>query len=249
MTAVGHNDTLWTNLTVLATGAARDYADKAAMVTAGYALTAYDELGAALGTPVTWDRVRSETNGDHMLNYAVPLDAFGLRLTVPAADFASVALWNGIGYTYGLDDIGGFIATSGSVAITPTITTDTATVYDGDSLDVSVSITEAALASIGAASLTACDTRRATIKLDSANSGAAPTVPYTDLTVTITTDTVGNRVLRIVKDAFPTALAVPNSSTSVACTLQMELGEGTKVITAASVAITVLWGTRDNAGV
>ena len=248
MTAVGHNDTLWTNLSVLATGVAQDFANKAAMTGAGYALTWYDELGVALVSQPTWDMVRSETNGDHQLNYAVPLGAFAIRLTVPVTDYASIALWNGIGYTYGLDDIGGAIATSGGVTVTPTMTTDTATVYDGDSLDVSVSVTEAALASIGAVSLAACDTRRATLKLDSANSGAAPTVPYTDLTVTITTDISGTRILRIVKDAFPTALAVPNGSTSVACTLQMELGEGTKVITAASVAITVLWGTRDNAG-
>ncbi len=248
MTAVGHNDTLWTNLSVLATGVAQDFANKAAMVSAGYALTWYDDLGVALASQPTWDMVRSETDGDHELSYAVPLGSYAIRMTVPATDYATFALWNGIGYAYGLDDIGGFIATSGSVAITPTTTFDSATIYDGDSFDVTVSITESALLTIGAASLAACDTKLATIKLDSAESGAAPTVPSTDLTVTILTDTSGDRTIRITKDVFPTAIAVMNNTRSTACTLQLSLGEGTKVITAASVAITVLWGTRDNAG-
>jgi hypothetical protein len=247
MTAVGHNDILWTNLSVLATGVARDFADKAAMVTAGYDLIAYDEDGVALASQPTWDMVRSETNGDHQLIYAVPLDPFGLRLTVPATDYASVALWSGIGYAYGPDDIGGAIAAAGAVAVTPTATTDDATMYDGDSIDISVSISETALSSIGAASLAACDTRRANIKLNSAESGAAPTVAYGDLTVAITTDTSGNRVLRITKDAFPIALAVPNSAKSLAATLQVELGESSKLITAASVNLTILWVSKDGA--
>lgn len=248
MTAVGIPDILATNLTVLATGVARDFADKAALQAAGYDLTWYDEDGAALSSQPTWDLTRSETNGDHVFSYEIPLGAFLVRLTVPATDYASVALWTGRGTAYGLDDLGGMIAAAGSVAVTPETTTDTATMYDGDSIDISVSVTEGALTSIGAASLTACDTRRAYIKLNNAEAGAAPTVGYTELTVTITTDSSGNRVLRIVKDAFPAALAVPNGTKSLSATLMLELGEGSKVIIAASVDITILWSSRDGAG-
>ncbi len=247
MTAVGHNDTLWTNLSVLATGVPQDFANKAAMTGAGYALNWYDDTGTALASQPVWDLERSETNGDHLLSYAVPLGVFAIRMTVPVTDYATIALWNGIGYSYGPDDIGAMIASSGGVTIAPTITSDTHTMYDGDSINVVVSVTDAALVAIGAASLAACDTKRANIKLDSANSGAVPTVPYGDLTVTILTDTPGNYTLRVSKDAFPVALAVQNDNKSVACTLQLELGEGAKLLTVASVAMTILWVSKDGA--
>ena len=245
MTAVGHNDTIWTNLSVLATGVPQDFADKAAMVSAGYALTGYDETGTALGVAVTWDMERSETNGDHLLSYAVPLGAFALRLTVPVADYASVALWNGIGYIYGPDDLGSLIATTGSITLTPTTTSDDAEMFDGDSISVVMRVTEAALTAAGAASLAACDTLRAYIKLDSVDSGAAPTVDYTDLTVTILTDSSGDRTVRVTKDAFPTALAITDAAKSLTCKVQLELGESTKLITAATVGLTIKWVARN----
>lgn len=247
MTDVGITDILACNLSVLATGAALDYADKSAFTGAGFDLICYDEAGAALSPQPTWDLERSETNGNHQFVFNVPYGPFLWEMTVPVTAYSNVTQWVGAGTIYGVDDIGAAIATAGSVTVTPTLTTSDATIYDGDSIDISVSITESALASIGAASLTACDTRRANIKLDSANSGAAPTVAYGDLTVSITTDDSGNRVLRITKDAFPVALAVPNDTKSLAATLQVELGEGSKLITAASVNLTILWVAKDGA--
>jgi hypothetical protein len=239
MTAVGHNDILWTNLSVLATGVARDFADKAAMVTAGYDLTWYDDAGDALASQPTWTMERSETNGDHMLAYAVPLGAYGIRLTVPGTDYASVALWSGIGYTYGPDDLGSLIATSGGVALTPVTTSDEAEIYDGDSIILDFSVTEAALTYINAASLTACDTLLAQIKLNTNDSDE--TADVTGFTNTVTSDTSGNRVLRAVLAAFPAALAVPDGAKSIACTAQLRATEGTKTAIVSEIALTVKW--------
>lgn len=247
MTDVGLTDILATNLTVLATGVALDYANKAAFTGAGFNLTCYDNLGAALSPQPTWDLVRSDTDGDHEFSYSVPYDAFTWKMTVPGTAYSTATQWVGRGTTYGLDDLGGMIAASGSVAIAEFVTISTYTWYDTDSLDVSVSVTEAALASIGAASLTACDTRRAYIKLTSAASGAAPTVDYTAITVTITTDTSGTRILRCVIDAFPAALAVPSGSTSIQAKLMVTLGEGSKLLTVAEVSLTIVWTAKDGA--
>lgn len=248
MTVVGIYDGLVTNLSTIATGAALDYASKAAFLSDGWLLTWMDVDGVDLASQPTWDLVRSDTDGDHQFKAEVPYGWYRSKLTVPAGKYATVTNWIGRGTNYGNDDIGGMIASAGAVTVTPTVTSDTATMFDGDSLDFDVSVTESALASIGAASLAACDTRRAYIKLDSTAAGAAPTVDYTDLTVTILTDTSGDRTLSITKDAFPTALAVPSTTKAVNCTLMLELGEGTKVIMAAEVAITILWSSRDGAG-
>ena len=245
MTAVGINDILVTNLSVLATGVARDFADKTAFQAGGYDFTWYDEDGVALASQPTWDQTRSETNGDHFFYYEVPLGAFSIRLTVPATDYASVALWTGRGTSYGIDDLGGMIASTGSVTLTPTVTSADAEMFDGDSIDVSMSVTEAALTSIGAASLAACDTVRAYIKLDSTNSGAAPTVDYTSLTTAITSDTSGNRVVRVTANAFPAAIAIGDSAKSLSCKVMLELGEGSKLIIASVVNLTVKWVSRN----
>lgn len=248
MTVVGIYEGLITNLSTIATGAALDYASKAAFLSDGWLLTWMDVDGVDLVSQPTWDLVRSDTDGDHQFKAEVPYDWWRAKLTVPAGKYATATNWTGRGTNYGNDDIGGMIASAGTIALSPTATSDTATMYDGDSLKFTVSVTEAALTLIGAASLAACDTRRAYIKLDTTAAGAAPTVDYTDLTVTILTDTSGDRTLSITKDAFPTALAVPSTTKDINCTLMLELGEGTKLIMAASVSITILWSSRDGAG-
>lgn len=242
MVAVGSTDTLWTNLSVLATGVARDYADTAAFLAAGYALTWYDEDGVALASQPTYSLIRSETNGDHLFQYEVPLGAFAVRMTVPATDYASIALWNGRGYSYSIDDLGGMIASTGSVVLSETATSTEYVLYDGDSvLAEGIVIPEAALTAIGAASLAACDSRKAFIKLSTADSNDAPTVPDTDLTVSITTDASNNRVVAVTCDNFPNALGVPDDTTSVSAVLMVVLTEGTKQITAAVVQLTIRW--------
>lgn len=247
MSVVGINEIFASNLSVFATGAPRDFANKAAFTGAGYNLTWMDEDGVDLVSQPTWDMVRSDTNGDHYFQAEVVLGAYAIRMTVPGTDYASLTIWTGRGTTYGIDDIGGMIATTGAVAVTPTLTQSTASMFDGDSIDVSVSVSETALDSIGAASLAACDTKRAYIKLDSVDSDDAPTVGYADLTVTVTSDVEGTRTLRITKDAFPAVLGVPDATKSLACTLMVELGEGSKLIIAASVSLTILWVSRNGA--
>lgn len=245
MTVVGINEILATNLSVLATGAALDYASKAAFQGAGFDLTWLDEDGVALVSQPTWDLVRSDTNGDHFFQAEVVLGAYAVRMTVPATAYSTVTIWTGRGTAYGVDDLGGMIASTGSVTLTPTVTSADAEMFDGDSVDVSMSVTEAALTSIGAASLTACDTVRAYIKLDSANSGAAPTVDYTSLTTAITSDSSGNRVVRVTANAFPAALAITGTEKSLSAKVMLELGEGSKLIIASVVNLTVKWVSRN----
>jgi hypothetical protein len=80
----------------------------------------------------------------------------------------------------------------------------------------------------------------AEIKLNSLDSSVAASVGT--LTETITSDTSGNRVVRVTLDAFPVALAVPaGSQQSVQATLQLKLTNGAKSITANATQITVRW--------
>ena len=241
MTAVGINELLVSNLSVLATGVARDYADTTAFTTAGYNLTWVDENGTSLSPQPTWSLVRSDTTGDHYFKSEVVLGAYSVIMTVPSTDYVSVRVWTGRGTSYGIDDVGSSIAASGGVSLSPLSIGDTADMFDGDSISVLMVVPEAALTALGAASLAACDLIEAFIKLDSVDSDSAPTVANAALTKTIVTDASNDRSVRVTLATFPVALKVIDGTRATACTVQLRLTEGTKMLIVSEVALTVKW--------
>jgi hypothetical protein len=241
VTVVGINEILVSNLSVLATGIARDYADTAAFLLAGYNLTWYDEDGVAVSPQPTWSLVRSDTNGDHFFQAEVVLGAYAVKMTVPATDYASITLWSGRGTSYGIDDIGSAIAASGGISLSPTAVADTAEMFDGDSIRVLMFVPDEALTRIGAASLAACDDIEAFIKLDSVDSDQPPTVDDAALTKAIITDSSGDRSVLVTLDDFPEALKVVDGTRSTQCTVHLRLTEGAKIIIASEIALTVKW--------
>lgn len=223
------------------TGAPVAYATKAAMQAAGWDLIWYDEDETALASQPTWTlQSAGEASGRHHIRYVMPAGVWTCPVVKPTVDhYSAPAEFSGEGLTYDTDAIGSLIATSNGVSLTPVTTADEAEIYDGDSIILDFAVTEAALAYIGAASLTACDALLAEIKLNTVDSDQAATVG--GLTETITSDTSGNRVVRATLDAFPVALAVPDATKSLACTAQLRATEGTKTAIVSEIALTIKW--------
>ena len=76
------------------------------------------------------------------------------------------------------------------------------------------------------------------VKLTSLNSDDAQSAT---LTVSIVTDTVGNRVLRAVLDAFPAALKVVDGTQSTGARIDIRATESTKTFIIATCDLTILW--------
>ena len=75
--------------------------------------------------------------------------------------------------------------------------------------------------------------------LDSLNSD--DTASVTGFSNSITSDTSGNRVVRCTLNAFPAALAVQDSTKSLAATAHLRLTEGSKTAIASEIKLTVKW--------
>lgn len=224
-----------------ATGKPETFATKAAMQAAGWDLIWYDEDETALSSQPTWTlQSAGEASGRHHIRYVMPAGVWTCPVVRPTVDhYAAPTEFTGEGTTYDVDSVGSLIATSGGVALTPVTTSGEAEIYDGDSIILDFSVTEAALTYIGAASLTAIDALSAEIKLNTADSSAAATVAT--LTESITSDVSGNRVVRGLLAAFPAALAVPAAAKSLACTAQLRATEGTKTAIVSEIALTIKW--------
>lgn len=223
------------------TGLPVAYASKAAMQAAGWDLTWYDEDGVALSSQPTWTLpVAGETTGRHQIRYVMPSGVWTAKVTVPSALASAAPVeFSDEGTSYDIDSVGSLIASSSGVSLTPVLTSDTAEIFDGDSIVLDFSVTEAALSYVGAASLAAVDTILCQVKLDSLNSD--DTASVTGFTNSITSDTSGNRVVRCTLNAFPAALAVQDSTKSLAATAHLRLTEGSKTAIASEIKLTVKW--------
>lgn len=222
-----------------AAGALVTYASKALMTGAGWDLTWYDNTGVALASQPTWSLPVAGASGRHQIAFVMPSGVWTCKVTLPAAANVSAPTEFGDeGTPYDIDSVGAQIATANGVAITPVTVGDSATIYDGDSIKLLFSVSEAALAYIGAASLTAADSRVAEIKLDSLDSSVAATAT---LTTSIISDTSGNRVVQGLLASFPAGLAVPTGTKSVSATAQLRITEGSLDCIASQIALTVLW--------
>jgi hypothetical protein len=140
---------------------------------------------------------------------------------------------------YSIDSVGGLVATTGAIAVSPVTGRTTLSVYHGDSITAVAKIPEGALTALGATSLADITTLASGIKLTSADSDdAAVATP----TVTIVTDTVGARVLRAQLTTFPAALAVPDGGQrSVSARLDIRATKGSVTLIIAVIDITVYW--------
>lgn len=219
------------------------YASKALFLAAGWNLTWYDEDSIALSVQPTWTLPVAGAAGRHQFQFLEPRGPYTIKVTKPAGAYSSPIEGQGEGVDYDINSIGALIATSGGVAISNRITTDSATIYHGDSLDLSFSVLEAALASIGANDLSDC-TLYAGIKLTGVDSGDAAAVD-TWTALAATSDTIGNRVVRAQLDAFPVALAVPSNSTQLSAVAHLRLTVSTKTLIVAAIALTVEWKATD----
>lgn len=217
------------------------YASKTDFQAAGWDISWRDASDVALTTQPTWTLGAGAANGRHALTYTLPDGPWTARLTVPNPAFVASPLeFDGEGSVYDIDSIGSIIVTSTAIAVAPTVIEGTAELFDGNSIRLDFSVPEAALTAIGASSLATCDTLVAEIKLDSADSSAAP--PVTTLTETIITDISGTRLVRGTLATFPAALAVPaGGQQTLACTAHLLLTKGSSVITGSVIRITVKW--------
>ncbi len=118
-------------------------------------------------------------------------------------------------------------------------TTDTADIYDGNSIVIDMEVLEAALDAIGAASLADCTTIVAEVKLVTLDSDDAATVA---LDTSIISDVADTRTVRAGLDDFPSVeLGVPDGVRSLAARCDLRLTKGSKILTAATVDVTVRW--------
>ena len=222
-------------------GAFVSYANLAAFQAAGFSITFYGPNGVALAVQPTVTLPVAGVNGRHQFAFPMPSGAWTAAIvgTNPLL-FATPAEFYDEGTSYDVDSIGSAIAISAGVSISDTALSGTVEMFDGNSIDVSCAVTDAALSKIGATSLADCGSLVAEIKLNSLDSSTAASVA--SLVETITSDVIGNRVVRVTLDTFPAALAVPvGSQQTVQATLQLKLTKTTKTITANSTQITVRW--------
>ena len=225
-----------------AAGAALTYATKALFLAAGFALTWKDSTNTALATQPDWTLPVAGSGKRHQFDYVVPDGAWTIDITKPSTHIANPSEVSGEGQAYDDALIGARLDAGTGVTITPTLTASTAEMFDGDSINViGISIPEAALTAIGATSLADCTSRKAFIKIDSQDSNDIPTVPDTDLTVTSTSDSSGNRVVKVTKDVFPPAIGVLDDGGSLSCTLHVRLTKGAKTIIAGEIKLAVRW--------
>ncbi len=241
MPAVGETDILVLYLEDAA-GAALNYASKALFQAANFDLTWKDNTGTALSTQPTWD-LESSSGKRHQFSYIVPADPWTIEVTVPSTHVSTPKEISGEGDSYSIDDIGSILASTGSVTISPTSTSTTATMFDGDSIYIAgIVIPAIALTAIGASSLADCSTRLAFIKRESQDSNDPPDVALANgLTVTATADSGGNHVVKVECTAFPAILGVLDDTDALSAKVQVRLTKGSKEIVAAEVALTVRW--------
>lgn len=227
-----------------AAGALVSYASKALMVAALWDLIWYDADGVALASQPTWSLPVAGALGRHQIKFIVPAGVWTCKVSLPAAaNVAAPIEFGGEGLSYDIDTIGSMIATTNGVAITPVTVSDTATIFQGDSLVFDFAVSEAALTLLGvgvaAGALALVDTKLCQIKLNSADSGdTAITAVFTN---SITSDVVGTRTLRATLSVFPSGLNIPASAKSLPFTAHLRLTEGSTTIIASEIAGTVLW--------
>lgn len=221
-------------------GVAAVYADKAAAISAGWDLSWQDDTGAALASQPTWTLTPDALeDGRYVIGFTPPAGLWTVKVITPAGYRSDPSEFSGEASVYSIDDLYGIAASGLSTPVTELTTTGDVDLYDGNSIILDLTVLEAALVAIGAASLAALDAMSAKIKLTADNSSDPAEV---DLgTPSILTDTSGNRVVQAELDAFPAALAIPDGQTEVACRCDLLITKGTKVITAATRNITVRW--------
>lgn len=239
MSVVGSDQVL--PLFLYISGAAVNYANKTAFQAAGWGLTWQDADGADLPTQPTWTLpiAGDATTGRHIVKFAEPDGTYTIKITQATNGSSYPLEATGEGSSYDIDAIGALIATSGGSVISTSAVTDTATMFDGDSIYLTFSVLEAALTQIGASSLADCDTLAAEIKLDANDSGDSADVAT--LTESIVSDVSGTRTVRGTLDAFPSALAVEDSQKSRQATAHLRLTKGTKTIIASEIKLTINW--------
>jgi hypothetical protein len=224
-----------------ASGVPQTYANKSAIQAASWDFTWYDGNGVALSSQPTWTLPVAGVAGRHLISFVNPDGVWTVSISKPSTDHMSVpAEFSGEGFTYDTDALGALIQSSVGITVVDTLTEGTAEVFHGDSILLSFSVAESALAAIGASSLSDCDALKSEIKKVSTDSATAAEV--TTLTESIFTDAAGDRIVRATLSAFPSAIAPPTGGqTTLACRADLRLTKGTSTITASTISLTVKW--------
>jgi hypothetical protein len=213
----------------------------------GLALSAlsYEIRLAGVVQSITPTLTESATVGDfrvYNLAFTAPATAGRLWMNVrPVNRQRHVLSWDSFDEdlsVYTLDSLGSIIATTGTIVVSDLSTETSLEIYDGDSIDVNLTVPEAALTALGAASLAAIDALACGVKLNSLNSDDPQSAT---LSTSIVTDTSGNRVVRAYLNAFPAALAVSDATQSTQATIALRATEGTKTFIVATCALTIKW--------
>lgn len=223
-----------------ASGAPVAYASKAAFLLAGWDLEWQDADGVALDDQPTWTlSAGNATTGRHVVGFQPPAGVWTVEITKPTGYWVDPIEFNGKATTYDEDDLyGAYIAGVGT-PITELATTGSVDLYDGNSIEILMSVLEAALTAAGATSLADCDDLTAEIKLTSKDSDDPADVDT--LVCSIVSDVSGNRVVLAALDAFPTELAVPDDQDTLSARCDLRITKGAKIITAAVRGVTVRW--------
>lgn len=198
----------------------------------------YASTGSNEGSTADTGGTVRQDDGYHALSFTCPAGWWTARVRAPANGQSTPLAITGEGESYDNDSIGALVnaGTRPADPYEPTAAS-TLTIYDGNSILVDLSISETALAYIGAANLAAC-TLSAGIKLTSKTSDDPADVT---LTPTVVTDTTGARVVRCQVDTFPAALAIPDGVQELAARLDVRLTKSGRTVTGAVVAVTVKW--------
>lgn len=222
-------------------GSTVGYATKTAFQAASWNITFHDVNDNLLSPQPSWTMpvAGDSATGRHVIKFPEPDGIYTVKIIRPAAGYSSPMALVGEGTTYDIDNIGATIASFGGSAISPTLRSNTASMFDGDSIDLTFFVYDAALASIGATSLADCSARACEIKLDNKDSSVSPDVAT--LVETILTDTTGNRTLRATLDTFPSAIAVAAGQKSTSATAHLRLTKSTKTIIASEIKLTINW--------
>jgi len=190
----------------------------------------------AEGTVNTIDKGRP-----YVFSFTAPATSGDLSLTISCAsgtDYITAGVLVDDVSIYDIDSVGALIATATTVASTTVTNSTSASMFQGDSLKLDLSIRESALTSLGAASLAAIDTLTCGWKLVSNDSGDAQDA---NPTVSIVSDSLGNRVLRATLLAFPAAFNVPDGQQSVSSRVDIRATEGTTTFIIATCDVTIYW--------
>ena len=185
------------------------FADKAAFLAASHDII-WKRNGTALATQPTWDLTPdAAVSGLYHINYIAPAGDWAAVVEMDDAELAEPLAFYATAIENDSDTLAAIIqASGGTISPTDGVISANLRLYEGDSIATLAAVPENILSRVGATSLADLDSITAGLKLSSTGSAAEPDLVILPASITIITDTVGNRVIRITVDAFPEEISV-----------------------------------------